>query len=289
MAEANKANLLVVAGVHDESSLGWSAAEAWLARNENNQVLATVRNDRSLEFVIAMGDEFNGRVGFANPIDWTANRSIDQLNAQLTEWLGESREVSGVVHSVAWAPPENFTDPAHKLSASVYEHTARATAFSLINLIRGTKRHLEPSAGIITFGFGEYGRTIDEYGPALSVAKVALSHLIKELAVSLGQEDPPARTAEIVTGFIPTYAGRGVLAGIGKKRGKRLKIDEEEAYVARTSALRTANSDEQRTSAGLLAASFIADPMWRQTTGQRLEVNAGWSLISRPITPGGEE
>ena len=278
-----KSPLLIVAGVHDEMSLGWSAAEAWLGGDPNNQLLVTTRSKKAGEFIAAKAEETDGRVSGIE-IDWTEPAAARELYDALTRRVGSDRMVAGVVHSVAHAPPENFTTPSHQLSNEVYVKAFEATTLSFKGLVAGARDNLRPWAGAVTYGFSEYRRLTAEYGPALSIAKVALSHSVAELAGSLGREDPPARTAEIVTGFIPTYAGRGVLLGIRRQRGRPVTPEQMAEYVEEVSLL-PADADEQRRNAGLIAVDFIANPMWSQTTGQRFEVNAGWSLSGKSIVP----
>lgn len=286
MSEVNKAPLLVVAGVRNEKSLGWSAAQAWLDRDPNNEVLVTARDGKSQDYVQSQKTETNGRVDLVAPIDWTEADAARSLYEHLTKVMGSDRRVAGAVHSIAWAPPENFTTPAHGLPTDVYRQAMDATALSYLELIRGTEANMAPNAGVVTYGFGEHEQVFTEYGPALSTAKDALAHLVKETAVSLGRKEPAARTAEIVTWFIPTYAGRGVLAGIGQQRGRRVKPQQvEEHTAANMAALTTASPDEQWRNAGMIAADFIGNPMWSQTTGQRFEVNAGVPLIGPKIVP----
>ena len=281
----NEAPFLVVAGVHNEMSLGWAAAQHWLDRDTNNEVVVTVRNPKSQEFIEAKNEEYDRRIEVVPGLDWTERSAINGLRAALSRIIGDERLVSGAVHSIAHAPAENFVTPAHELDMDVYLDTYKATALSLVGLVQGSIDRIRPSGGIVTYGFSEYGRLQPSYGPALSTAKVALSHLIKELAGSLGQTEPCARTAEIVTSFIPTYAGRGFLAGVGEKRGKRLKPADEEAYLASQSVLQPYSSDKQRENAGKLAVELVADPLWEQTTGARFEINAGWQLKGREMIP----
>jgi len=286
MSEINKAPLLVVAGVRNETSFGWSAAEAWLERDPNNEVLVTARGEKSVEFVRSQVEETNGRIDLVAPLDWTEESAADALYKHLTSTIGSDRRLGGLVHAVAWAPPENFTTSAHELPTEVYRQAMDATSFSLLNLVHGARENLADSAGIVTFGFGEHDRVYTEYGPALSTAKDSLSHLINQLGVSLGQETPSARTAEIATWFVPTYAGRGVLAGIGKQRGERVRPEQVKEYAAeKLAALKSADPDQQRINAGRIAVSFIADEMWSQTTGFHIPVDAGVPLRGHNIFP----
>jgi len=272
MTEVNQSPILVVAGVRNEVSLGWSAVETWLARDPNNQVLVTVRSDKGREFVEERSKELDGRIAIAT-IDWKDTDASNSLNKTLTGLMGKDRAVSGVVHAVAKADQSNFRRPAHELDPQVYNDALNVSTISLIRLIRGSRDHLRNNGGIVTFGFGEPRRVVEGYGGAMSVAKVALSQLVAELAVSLGRSDPPARTAEIVTGYIPTHAGRAVALL------QRIKPSEVEEKAIQASPLKSTSSDSQRIAAGQIAVSFIADPMYGQSTGQRFSVDGGLNLI----------
>ena len=283
-----KSPLLIVAGVHNETSLGWSAAEAWLDRDPNNHVLATVRSEDAQEFVEAEAERLGDQVSKVVIPDWMEPSASTDLRTTLEELVGEDRRVAGVVHAIASAPLKSLYTPAHELDSSGYRDAIGATAISLLNTVRGARQHLVDKGGVVTFGFSEYHRVNKDYGAALSTAKVALSHLVAELAYSLGQDEPSARTAEVVTGFVPTHAARGVALGIAKARrdaGYRVRPQDLLDFFTSSSAMKAANHEEQRRNSGLIAVDFIANPMWNQTSGQRFEVNAGWSLMGQSITP----
>lgn len=45
------APVLVVAGIHGETSLGWQAASAWLNEDAEHMVHVTVRDERAVRFI----------------------------------------------------------------------------------------------------------------------------------------------------------------------------------------------------------------------------------------------
>jgi len=277
---------LIVAGGHNESSLGWAAAEAWLRRDSSHRLLLTARSAKALEFADAQRTANPGRINVVQ-IDWTSEDAAGLLGAELKSLIGSDRSVAGAVHAVAASDPANFADLAHTLSPQVYLDTFDATVVSLLRLVTGCVPYLSSNAGIVTFGFGEFRSISREYGPALSIAKLALAQATAVLGISLGEEDPPARTLEIVTGLIPTYAARGVAAGISKGRASRVSAQDMADQFIADAPLAGTSADGQRAAAGELAVSFISDAPFKYTTGERIHVDGGWTTTAKPVIPSG--
>ena len=282
--EVGSAQTLVVAGGHDEASLGWAAAEAWLARSSLNRVLLTVRSERAREFVEAKRAAEPERIDVLQ-VDWAGEHGTDALAAFLEETYGSTRVIAGAVHAIAGAEQSSFTEPAHAVHSEVYLDALNVTTISLFRLVAACRERLAPNAGIVTFGFGEFGVIAEEYGGALSVAKIALAQAIVALGISLGREMPPARTLEIVTGFIPTYGARGVTAGISRRHGRRISVEDLAVQFARDVPLEGTNPEGQRAAAGELAVSFVLDEMFKHTTGERIHVDGGWATRAKSALP----
>jgi enoyl-[acyl-carrier-protein] reductase (NADH) len=276
--------LLLVAGTRDEMSLGWSAATAWLRKDAANRVLLTVRSIKAKTFAEAQRERHPGRIEVVT-IDWADPASESQVSEHLARSLGGDRGLAGVVHAVAGADLSNFTSPAHVLSPTVYTNTFDVTAASLVRVVAASTAYLVPFGGIVTFGFGEFRVVSEEYGGALSTAKLALSQMVAVLGISLGQADPPARTLEIVTGFIPTYSGRGVAVGIAKANDRRVVAADLSRNFCDQAPLKETTAEGQRLAAGALAVSFISDPMFRHTTGERIHVDGGWATKAKSVLP----
>lgn len=266
---STEAPLLVIAGIRNKRSLGWEAVTHWLEADPEHSVLATVRSERSRDDVQKLADKTDGRVALVE-VDWVKPKSPNVLRSALREILGEERGVAGVVHAVASANNINFKRPAHNLPAHVYKGAVDATAFSLVRLVQGAKEHMVDGAGVVTYGFGDPGRSMEGYGGALTVAKAALSQLVVELALSLGQETPRARTAEIVPGYIPTLSARGA---IGLGGGDSADVEK---YFTETAALAGTDASRQRDALGEMTVAFMTSPAFAQTTGTRLMVDGGW-------------
>lgn len=310
MSVREEAPLLVVAGVRDEMSLGYAAANRWLEDDPRNQVLMTVRSRKAEKFAAGLKEANEGRVDFVTidyadptpsidaseltgPDDPNADQfqsAVQSLQSKLHEILGDERAVSGVVHSIAGADFSNFITPAHELSPQVYIDTYLVTAVSLLKVVQGVRGHLRDGAGIVTYGYEEPGGFTEDYGGALSTAKVALNQLVRVLAVSLGKETPSARTLEVIPGFVDTYAGTGVALGVVNNSGVRMKPSEMarglEEYFRTSSALPNTSAEAQRQASGALAVEFIkGGPVFDQMTGETIRVNAGRSILKPRLVP----
>lgn len=112
-------------------------------------------------------------------------------------------------------------------------------------------------------------------------AKALLRHMVTEYAVSLGREDPPARTAAVSTGIVPTRSGKGVI--LARPQDSRPHVADVIRKFTESSPLSVADPTEQRLVAGQLAVSFIIDRQFSQSTGISLQADAGWNLLSQGL------
>lgn len=293
MTELNKAPLLIVAGGHDETSLAWPAVEDWLARDPNHQVLHTVRTNE--DWAVRKVEELDGRYGYVKINEWGQDNAISELRRTIVNQVGDKRAISGVVHAVAWAPAENFRPVSEGVDPVVRTKANEVTALSFERVIKAARENLRPRAGVVTFCYEEDGRFTPGYGLALSGAKILLNHLLRQAAVELGRSEVPARTLGIITGYVDSYAGRGVAAYLAHQKreaGQRTNLRTEAVMMgeafAKESALSYTTPDGQRQAAGKLAAEFVVGgPIWDQVTGEIIRVNAGHSIIKPNIMPEG--
>ena len=266
------ANTLLVAGVRDEWSLGWSAANAWLQADELNDAIVTVRSDEAADFIKERKSGFaEGRLQYGF-IDWAEDTASDTLARFLNEHFGKERKLAGVVHSVAHADKQTFRKPAHDVRLAHYAEAFNVSVLSAVRLIQATHAHMKPNAGFVTFGFGSPKERVEGYGGPMAVSKSALGQLIVEMAGSLGSKENPVRTAEIIPGYIPTRSGTAV-AMINRARSR-----EVEAGFVKGSMLPETSSARQTRSAGLVTVRFMIGPEFADSTGITLPVDAGWSI-----------
>lgn len=274
-------NVLVAAGLRNRDSLSWAAIEPWLQADPTNQALVTYRNEKAKFFIDGQNSDYDYRIVPVR-IDWKAERDTapDILSETLTKEYGQERVVAGVLHSVARAHPDSFRLAAHEVPLEMYEQAMAVSTLSLLGLVQGVRDHLKPHAGIVTFGYGNPELIDAEYGGPMALAKAGLSHLVKSLAQSLGQEAPHhARVAEIATGFIPTNSGRGVAARLDQSSEKTILPHFNQAAFIPTDPY------EQRKNAGKLAISFMTDPVYSQTTGIRFDIDGGRLFRGQGLTP----
>lgn len=274
-------NVLVVAGLRNESSLSWAALELWMQADTDNQAIVTYRNDSARAFLDGRNWEYNNRIVPVR-IDWKSGRDSAPRHLQetLTKHYGQERVVAGALHAIARAHPDSFKHPAHEVPLEHYEQAFAVSTLSLIGMVQGVREHLAPGAGIVTFGYGHAERIDKEYGGPMALAKAGLSHMVKSLAQSLGYEAPHhARVAEIATGFIPTNSGRGVAA--------RLDVSSEKTILPHFAEAAFIPTDpyEQRQNAGHLALAFMTDPMFSQTTGVRFDIDGGRLARGQGLLP----
>jgi enoyl-[acyl-carrier-protein] reductase (NADH) len=279
-AGSDQAPYLVVAGAgRTRRSLGWEVTNRWLATNDENMVIATVKSDRSAEFVEKEAKKLGeGRVTVLQ-IDWVNPQSPDILHSALTEILGDERALAGAVHSVAGTDNENFELPPHEVDAEAYLKAIDISAVSLVRLIKGALPHIRPNGGIVTIGFDNPGTVVEGYGGPMTAAKGTLEKLVDIFGNSLGHPDNSSgqperlvRTASIIPGFVPTVSAKGGVLLTGHDSA------DVERNFAEGAALAGTDGTKQREALGYLTVAFMTNPGFSEMTGVHLDTSGGWFL-----------
>lgn len=277
------AKRLVVMGIRDKSSLGMSAAEAWLGADPENQVVATTFSPRSHDFVEQQSDVHGGRIDQVT-VDWSDPQAYKFLREWIKTTYGTDRQFAGLVHSIARADADSFKLPAHEIDPQIYLDAFVVSALSLQQGVLAVREVLAPGAGIVTYGFGDSGKINEGYGGPMSVAKSALSHWSKVLADSLGDpnDGPSVRMLEIITGYIESRSGKGVALA----QPDRARPADVSRQFNRSSPLRGSSGEQQRIKAGRIAVAFMnPNSDFSQTTGDTIHIDGGWSLRGQSMSP----
>jgi enoyl-[acyl-carrier protein] reductase I len=190
--------------------------------------------------------------------DVSNDAEIDQVFAQLKEQYGK---VDILIHSVAFAPPEDMKNDFIKTSREGFKMAHDVSVYSLIALSRAAAPLMPEGGSIITLTYFGAEKVVPGYN-VMGVAKAALEATVRYLAHDLGRQQ--IRVNAISAGPINTLAGRGV-GGMGEMR----RAHAERAPLHR-------NTEQLEVGS---TAAFLASEMASGITGEVIYVDSGYSIM----------
>ena len=283
---------VAVLGVADESSIAWGIARAFC---EHGARVTIGQQQKYFSRVRLLLREF--------PAIRAANCDVTR-EAEVAAFFEMFRNdpLDVLVHSIAFGPPEIFTEYPSQVTAGAFAETLDVSAHSLARVIGHAKPWLNDWASVMTLSFQASVRALTLYG-MMGVAKAALESLVRYLALELGRRR--IRVNAISPGMVETLAGVGeVLAflrnpdALARQKGRILAAAVEEVRAAEGSAdeLQLAQAAWRRIQQGVAAlcpieatvsredvagcALFLGSDYSRKITGQVIHVDCGLSSRS---------
>jgi len=189
---------VVVLGVADESSLAWAIAKRFA--------------EHGAHVCIGYQQKFFSRVRLLllqNPA--VEGDRCDVLNdGELTNFFARfaANPIDVLVHAIAYAPNELFTQPASDASAEAFCQSLTVSAHSLCKVVRFAKPHLREWGSVITLTYQASERAEASYG-MMGVSKSALESTVRYLALELGRMR--VRVNALSPGPIETVAATGIM------------------------------------------------------------------------------
>lgn len=243
----------LILGVANKWSLAYAIAAAY--RREGARLILTYQGERLQKRVEELGAELGGAQTFACDVS-----KEDDLT-RLTDTLKADGRLDAVVHSIAFANPEDLSRPFVETSRGGYLLAHEISAYSLVAVARATAPLMAEGGSIVTLSYLGSTRVVQNYN-IMGVAKAALEASVRYLANDLG----PAkiRVNAISAGAVKTAAARGI-----KDFSKILDS------VAHISPLRR-NTDPAEVAD---TAVFLASDLGRGVTGNVLFVDAGFHIM----------
>lgn len=246
---------VAVFGVANEQSIAWQVARHLSASGAEVHLGYQQRfRSRVMQLIRTAGTSVN--IAGLHRCDVT---EADEV-AALFDGIGGP--LHGIVHSVAFAPLENFGRPIQDNPAADFATTVEISAWSLLHLARHAAPHLAPSASVVAMTYLGARRVVPGYR-MMGVAKAALEACVRELAVELGPRG--VRVNAISAGPIRTLASSAVT-----------DFDELLKRYAGIAPLR--RTVEAEDVAHMTA--FLLSEAARNVTGQTLYVDAGYSVLA---------
>jgi enoyl-[acyl-carrier protein] reductase I len=194
------------------------------------------------------------------PCDVTSDAEI----AAVFESVGrEFGRLHALVHSLAWAPPEELKGAFADTSREGFRAAHDISAYSLIAVTRAARPLLEASGAGSVIALTYYGseKVTGNYN-VMGAAKASLEASVRYLAADLGPRG--VRVNAISAGAVNTLAGRGI-----KGFTSMLAHYAEHSPLRRNVELREIGD----------AALFLASSMSSAVTGQILFVDGGYNIM----------
>ena len=245
----------LVAGVANKRSIAWAIAQA--LHGAGAELAFTYQGERLEGSVRKLAAE----VGSENVIecDVSDDDSIDRAFAAVAAAGG----IDIMVHSIAYAPQETFTDRFVNTSREAFRIAHDVSAYSLIAMARRAEPLMAERGGgsIVTMTYMASERAFPGYN-IMASAKAALECGVRYLAYELGENK--IRVNAISAGPVRTLASAGI-AGFK---------DMEEIIEQRTPL----RQNIQTSDVGQ-AALYLCSPMSGMVTGTTLYVDSGYHAM----------
>jgi enoyl-[acyl-carrier protein] reductase I len=282
---------VVVLGVADESSLAWAIAKRFA--------------EHGAHVFIGYQQKFFSRVRLLllqNP--GVQGDRCDVLNdSELTNFFARfaANPIDVLVHAIAFAPNELFTEPASNCSAEAFCQSLTISAHSLCKAVRFAKASLREWGSVITLTYQASERAEASYG-LMGVSKSALESAVRYLALELGANK--VRVNALSPGPIETVAATGIMGAflrnpeaLDRQRARVFQLAIEKARAENhPDALATASAAwkhfqdlaahrcaiEETVSKEDVADSalFLGSDYSRKITGQVIHIDCGLSTAN---------
>jgi enoyl-[acyl-carrier protein] reductase I len=190
---------VLVFGVANKRSVAWAVGRT--LEEEGARVIYSVRSDtrrKSLEALLA------GRP--VHVCDVEEEGAVDRL-AEAVAAAGQA-PLHGLLHSIAFANYAEGLRPFHATRRADFLQAAAVSAFSLVEIARAFRPHLDPKASVVAIGISSLLVTPDNYG-YMGPIKAALDSASRFLAKSFSA-DSEIRFNVVGSGPLKTSASAGI-------------------------------------------------------------------------------
>lgn len=244
----------LVTGIANKWSIAYAVAQAF--RREGATVLLTYQGERLKRPLEEIGETLGAAKVFQ--CDVSSDEDLAGMAAMLAP---EFPKIDIVVHSIAFANPEDLSRPFSLTSRAGFKLAHDVSAWSLAGLANALRPLMTEGGSIMTMTYLGSQRVVENYN-VMGVAKAALEAAMRYLAAELGASN--IRVNAISAGPIKTAAARGIkdfskiLDGIAAKSPLRRNCTQAE--VADT-------------------AVFLASDLGRGVTGNTIYVDSGYQIM----------
>ena len=244
----------VVFGLANKRSIAWAIAQK--LQEAGWRLAITYQNERLEQEAKDLITDLPGAAGFM--CDVTSDEQIAKLFDQLKEKYGT---LQGLVHSVAFAPPEELKGEFVNTSREGFRIAHDISVYSLVAVSRSAAPLMTEGGGIVTLTYFGAEKVVPRYN-VMGVAKAALEASVRYLASDLGPKG--IRVNAISAGPIKTLAARGI-----SNLGDMLKAHADRSPLRR-------NVDPAEVGG---TAAFLLSPAGSGITGETIYVDCGYNIM----------
>ena len=244
----------VVFGLANKRSIAWAIAQK--LQEAGWRLAITYQNERLEQEAKDLITDLPGAAGFM--CDVTSDEQIAKLFDQLKEKYGT---LQGLVHSVAFAPPEELKGEFVNTSREGFRIAHDISVYSLVAVSRAAAPLMTEGGGIVTLTYFGAEKVVPRYN-VMGVAKAALEASVRYLASDLGPKG--IRVNAISAGPVKTASARAI---------KDFSLILE--HVTKRAPLRR-NTDPAEVGD---TAVFLASDLGRGVTGNIIYVDSGFQIM----------
>jgi enoyl-[acyl-carrier protein] reductase I len=260
---------VAVLGVADESSLAWAIAKRFA--------------EHGARVFIGYQQKFFSRVRLLlidNP-GVTGDRCDVEKDEEITNFFArfQNNPLDVLVHGIAFAPNELFTEPASDCTAEAFCRSLTISAHSLCKIVRFAKPNLREWGSVITLTYQASERAEASYG-LMGVSKSALESAVRYLALELGSRK--IRVNALSPGPIETVAFQEAIdMARAENHPDPLAVASAawkhfQALAAKRCAIEETVSKEDVADSAL----FLGSDYSRKITGQVIHIDCGYSTAN---------
>ena len=253
MSRLLEGRFALILGIANKWSLAYSIAQAFV--REGATLALTYLGERQRIAIEELASELNAVTVL--PCDVTKDDELAALTASLAV-LG--RPLDAVVHSLAFASPDDLRRPFVETSRAGFQLALDVSAYSLVAVARATAPLMTNGGAISTLTYLGSTRVVPNYN-VMGVAKASLESAMRYLASELGARK--IRVNAISSGPVKTVSARGI-------KGFSTILDHAERTPLRR------NTDPAEVAD---AAVFLASDLGRGVTGNVLFVDSGMQIM----------
>lgn len=254
----------LILGVFNNRSIAWAIAE--LIMKEGGVCGFSYMPDKAddprqknRQRVQRLLDEFEGSK-LIGSMDVTKDEDISAFMKAAKEEFGQ---IDFLVHSIAFAPPEDLKKDTIETSRAGFKLAMDISAFSFMAVTQAARDMLTPESSVLAMTYFGGEKVVPGYN-VMAVCKAALDCIVKYLAYELGPEG--IRVNAVSAGPVKTVSGVG--AGVD---------DMLQLYDAMAPLQRNITVEEVGKS-----AAFLLSDMSAGITGEILHVDAGYNIMGSP-------
>src|SRR5580704_12126105 len=282
---------VVVLGVADESSLAWAIAKRFAEHGANVFIGYQQKFFSRVRLLLLENPAVKG-----DRCDVLKDEEVTSFFAKF-----QSNPIDVLVHAIAFAPSELFTEPPSDTTAEAFSQSLNISAHSLCKAVKFAKPSLREWGSVITLTYQASERAEASYG-LMGVAKSALESTVRYLALELGGRK--IRVNALSPGPIETVAATGIM-GAFLRNPEALKNQRARAFGEAIGMARAENHPDPLAVAsaawkhfqGLAAkrcaieetvskedvadsALFLGSDYSRKITGQVIHIDCGLSTAN---------